>query len=113
VEARNEARVHLSYESRFGVPGVRFASSVDAIDHFASTTCCFGVSRTPGGELVDYAPRGYADVFAMRVRPNPLLAPRAVYEAKARRWQREWPGLVVDPWPDSVGRASAKSDDLE
>ena len=102
VEVRNEARVHLWYESRFGVPGLRFTSSADAIDHFASTTCCFGVARTPGGELVDYAPHGYADLFGMRVRPNPLLAPRAVYEAKARRWQREWPGLVVDPWPDSV-----------
>jgi uncharacterized protein len=105
VEVRNEARVHLWYESRFGVPGVRFTSSADAIDHFASTTCCFGVSRRPGGELVDYAPHGYADLFAMRVRPNPRLAPRTVYEAKARRWQQEWPGLVVDPWPDSVGVA--------
>ncbi|GAA1167707.1 nucleotidyltransferase family protein [Pseudonocardia alaniniphila] len=102
VEVRNEARVHLWYESRFGVPGVRFTSSADAIDHFASTTCCFGVSRTPRGELVDYAPHGYADLFAMRVRPNPLLAPRAVYEAKAQRWQHEWPGLVVEPWPDSM-----------
>ncbi|WP_433276306.1 nucleotidyltransferase family protein [Pseudonocardia xinjiangensis] len=100
VEVRNEARVHLWYEARFGVPGVRFTGSTDAIDHFASTTCCFGVSRTVGGELVDYAPHGYADLFTKRVRPNPRLAPRAVYEAKARRWQREWPDLVVDPWPD-------------
>jgi hypothetical protein len=105
VEVRNEARVHLWYESRFGVPGVRFTSSADAIDHFASTTCCFGVSRTVGGQLVEYAPHGYADLFAMRVRPNPRLAPRAVYEAKALRWQQEWPRLVVDPWPDSVGVA--------
>lgn len=99
VEVRNEARVHLWYEARFGVPGVPFASSTDAIDHFASTTCCFGVSRAPGGELVDHAPHGYADLFAKRMRPNPRLAPREVYEAKARRWQQEWPSLVVDPWP--------------
>jgi hypothetical protein len=102
VEVRNEARVHLWYESRFGVPGVRFSSSRDAIDHFASTTCCFGVSRSTNGELVDYAPHGYADLFAKRVRPNPRLAPREVYETKARRWQSEWPTLVVDPWPASV-----------
>ena len=102
VEVRNEARVHLWYESRFAVPGVQFSSSRDAIDHFASTTCCFGVSRSIDGELVDYAPHGYADLFAKRVRPNPRLAPREVYEAKARRWQQEWPGLVVDPWPTSV-----------
>jgi hypothetical protein len=99
VEVRNEARVHLWYEARFGVPAVPFSSSTDAIDHFASTTCCFGVSRTSSGERVVYAPHGYADLFAKRVRPNPRLAPREVYEAKARRWQREWPSLVVDPWP--------------
>jgi hypothetical protein len=102
VEVRNEARVHLWYESRFGVPGVQFSSARDAIDHFLSTTCCFGVSRSEAGELVDYAPHGYADLFAKRVRPNPRLAPREVYEAKARRWQQEWPSLVVDAWPASV-----------
>jgi hypothetical protein len=102
VEVRNEARVHLWYESRFGVPGVQFSSSRDAIDHFASTTCCFGVSRSMHGEVVDYAPHGYADLFAKRVRPNPRLAPREVYETKARRWRQEWPSLVVEPWPASA-----------
>jgi uncharacterized protein len=102
VEVRNEARVHLWYESRFGVPGLPFSSSRDAMDHFASTTCCFGVSRLMNGELVDYAPHGYVDLFAKRVRPNPRLAPREVYETKARRWQQEWPSLVVDPWPASA-----------
>jgi uncharacterized protein len=102
VEVRNEARVHLWYESRFGVPGVQFSSSRDAIDHFASTTCCFGVSRSMHGELVGYAPHGYADLFAKRVRPNPRLAPREVYETKARRWRQEWPSLIVDPWPASI-----------
>jgi hypothetical protein len=105
VEVRNEARVHLWYEARFGVAGVPFSSSTDAIDHFASTTCCFGVSRTTDGQLIDYAPHGYADLFAMRVRPNPRLAPREVYEAKTRRWQQEWPSLVVDPWPSAANGA--------
>jgi hypothetical protein len=102
VEVRHEARVHLWYESHFGVPGVEFSSSRDAIDHFASTTCCFGVSRSMDGELIDYAPHGYTDLFAKRVRPNPRLAPREVYESKTSRWLQEWPSLVVDPWPDSV-----------
>jgi hypothetical protein len=102
VEVRNEARVHLWYESRFGVPGILFTSSADAIDHFASTTCCFGVTRTSSGALIDYAPHGYTDLFAKRVRPNPRLAPRKLYEAKVRRWRQEWPTLIVDPWPASA-----------
>ncbi|WP_254704774.1 nucleotidyltransferase family protein [Rhodococcus pyridinivorans] len=36
----------------------------------------------------------------MVLSPNPVLAPRNVYEAKARRWQVEWPRLVVEPWPE-------------
>ncbi|WP_219417938.1 nucleotidyltransferase family protein [Pseudonocardia nigra] len=103
VEVRNEARVHLWYEQRFGVPAIAFRSATDAIDHFASTTCCFGLRRERTNELVTYAPHGYDDLFAKRVRPNPRLAPRGVYEAKARRWRGEWPDLVVDPWPEEEG----------
>lgn len=95
IEVRNEARVHLWYEQHLGVPAAPFASSTDAIDHFASTTCCFGVR---GSEV--YAPHGYADLFAERIRPNLVLAPREVYEKKVQRWLTEWPGLVVDPWPE-------------
>lgn len=40
VEVRNEARVHLWYEAHFGVPAAPFINCRDAIDHFASTTCC-------------------------------------------------------------------------
>jgi hypothetical protein len=99
VEVRNEARVHLWYEEHFGVPAQPFTSTKDAIDHFASTTCCYAVTRQVDDGLVVYAPHGYDDLFAQRVRPNPRLAPREVYETKAARWLQQWPGLTVDPWP--------------
>lgn len=98
VEVRNEARVYLWYESHFGVPAPPFTSSRDAIDHFASTTCCYALTSDRAGRFEVYAPHGYADLFAQRVRPNPLLAVRDVYERKAARWLNEWPRLVVDPW---------------
>nr|WP_245886461.1 nucleotidyltransferase family protein [Kineococcus xinjiangensis] len=99
IEVRNEARVHLWYEEHFGVPAVPFRSSRDAIDHFAATTCCLGLTVDPDGQLLVHAPHGYDDLFAQRLRPNPVLAPREVYERKALRWRREWPRLVVVPWP--------------
>jgi uncharacterized protein len=99
VEVCNEARVHLWYEEHFGVPAKAFGSSRDAIDHFASTTCCYAVTRSCAGELDVYAPHGYDDLFNQRLRPNPVLAPRHVYERKAARWTQEWPGLGVEPWP--------------
>jgi hypothetical protein len=32
------------------------------------------------------------------VRPNPVLAPREVYERKAARWSGLWPELTVLAW---------------
>ena len=89
VEVRNEARVNLWYEEHFGVPGKAFDSSRVAIDHSASTTCCYAVTRDSAGELDVYAPHGYEDLFNQRVRPNPVPAPRDVYERKAARWASE------------------------
>nr|WP_222710566.1 nucleotidyltransferase family protein [Quadrisphaera setariae] len=102
VEVRNEARVHLWYEDHFGVPARPFTSSRDAVDHFSSTTCCYAVTSAADGTVEVYAPHGYDDLFGRRVRPNPVLAPRSVYETKANRWKTEWPSLRVDPWPAPV-----------
>ncbi len=99
VEVRNEARVHLWYEQKFGVPCPPYTSAEAAIDSFAATTCCLGVRLEPGGRWRVYAPHGLSDVFGLVVRPNPVLAPRAVYEAKAARWCRQWPELTVLAWP--------------
>lgn len=100
VEIRNEARVRLWYEQKFGVPRPPHESTEAAIDSFAATTCCLGVRLEPDGEWRVYAPHGLADVFNLVVRPNPVLAPREVYEAKAARWKNEWPELTVMAWPD-------------
>ncbi|SNY67367.1 nucleotidyltransferase family protein [Paractinoplanes atraurantiacus] len=99
VEVRNEARVHLWYEEKFGVPCPPYESCEAAIDSFAATTCCLGVRLEPDGQWRVYAPHGLSDVFGLVVRPNPVLAPRHVYEAKTERWRRQWPGLVVLEWP--------------
>ncbi len=98
VEIRNEARVHLWYSDRFGVPCPPHTCTESAIDRFAATTCCLGV-RVVGEDWRVYAPHGFADVFGLVVRPNPVLAPRHVYEAKTARWQGQWPELTVLPWP--------------
>ncbi|MFF7142789.1 nucleotidyltransferase family protein [Streptomyces nodosus] len=100
VEIRNEARVHLWYEQKFGVPCPPHESTEAAIDSFAATTCCLGVRLDPDGEWRVYAPHGLSDVFNLVVRPNPVLAPREVYETKAARWKDEWPELTVLPWPN-------------
>ncbi|MCJ0892865.1 nucleotidyltransferase family protein [Rhodococcus sp. ARC_M5] len=99
VEVRNEARVHLWYEQHFASRIAPFHSTEDAIDHFVSTTCCYGITTDRAGTNVVYAPHGFDDLFAGIVRPNPRLPMRHVYEAKAARWTTEWPNLTVLPWP--------------
>jgi uncharacterized protein len=99
VEVRNQARVHLWYEQKFGRPCSAHRNSESAIDAFAATTCCFGVRLDASQRMRVYAPHGFADLFSLVLRPNPVLAPREVYEAKAARWSSEWPELRVLPWP--------------
>jgi uncharacterized protein len=99
VEIRNEARVHLWYEDKFAVACPPYESTEAAIDSFAATTCCLGVRTEADGEWRVYAPHGLSDVFNLVVRPNPVLAPQSVYEAKVARWQEQWPELTVLDWP--------------
>lgn len=107
VEIRNEARVHLWYEDKFGVVCPPYESTEAAIDSFAATTCCLGVRLEAGGRWRVYAPHGLSDLFNLVLRPNPVLAPQSVYETKSARWREEWPELTVLDWPSSVTTTSS------
>lgn len=98
VEVRNQARVHLWYEDHFGVPYPPLTSSGEAIDRYAAHACRVGVRLTAGNYDV-YAPSGFDDLTAFVVRPNPVVAPRYVYEEKSARWAKHWPRLEILPWP--------------
>jgi hypothetical protein len=100
IELRNQARVHLWYEQRFGVPCPAFTSACDGIDHFLNTFSMVGIAPTAGG-LKLYAPLGLDDAFARVMRPNPLWrghSRRERYDEKASRWKSVWPSLKVVPF---------------
>nr|WP_245594283.1 nucleotidyltransferase family protein [Actinospica robiniae] len=108
VEIRNEARVHLWYEEKFGVPCVPYDSTEAAIDTFPATACCVGVRIEDDGRWSMYAPYGLSDVFNLVIRPNPVQVTREVYAAKADRWRRQWPELTVTAWsPNTPGLATS------
>jgi hypothetical protein len=100
IEIRNQARVHLWYEAKFGIACQPHRSSEGAIDTFHSTVSCIGVRLRPDGEWHIYAPRGFSDIFNLLVRPNAVLASAEVYAAKTARWKRHWPSLTILPWPE-------------
>jgi uncharacterized protein len=100
VQIRNQARVHLWYQRKFGAPCQPHESAEAAIDTFEATTACLGIRLESGDRWRIYAPHGLADVFNLVVRPNPVLAPGHVYRDKVERWRQQWPGLTVLPWPE-------------
>ncbi|OAL38883.1 hypothetical protein AYO20_01634 [Fonsecaea nubica] len=99
VEIRNQARVHLWYEQKYGVTCEPHASVEAGIDTWISTSAMLGVRIDEAGEWIVYAPRGLSDFFNMVVRPNPVLGTREAYDKKVNRWTTIWPKLVAEPWP--------------
>ena len=89
VQIRNQARVHVWYPEKFGIPCPPHESTEAAIDTYEATAACLGVRAEPGGRWRVYAPYGLSDVFNLVVRPNPVLAPPGVYQAKTDRWRRQ------------------------
>jgi uncharacterized protein len=102
IEIRNQARVHLWYLEKHGLPYPPLACSSEGVDRFLSRTTQVGIRRHSTGHDV-YAPNGFADIAGMIVRPNP--GPNfsaANYTAKATRWKGLWPELTILP-ADAVG----------
>jgi hypothetical protein len=97
IEVRNQARVHLWYPQKHGLPYAALRASTDGIDRFLTKNTQVGIRRTQHGHDV-YAPNGFDGIAGMIVRPNP--GPNfsaANYAAKARRWKRLWPELTILP----------------
>ena len=95
VEARNQARVHLWYGQKHGLPYPPLACSTEGIDRFLTRNTMIGIRRMADGYDV-YAPDGFDDAANLIVRPNPgpNFSP-ASYAAKAARWKMLWPEVTV------------------
>jgi uncharacterized protein len=100
LDVKNEARVHLWYQQRFGYAIEPCRSSADAIATFPTTATAVGVRRIHG-EFECCAPFGLADLFGLIVRPNKRQITRTIYEAKAERWRSIWPRLRILPWEET------------
>lgn len=105
LQIRNQARIHLWYEPKYGVACPPHACTEAAIDSYEATTACLGACTEPDGRWRIYSPHGLSDAFNL-VRPNPVLAPGQVYQAKIQRWRKHWPDLTVLPWPAQLAVGS-------
>lgn len=98
VEVRNQARVHLWFEARFGFPVPPIACVAESLVRYASTTHAVACRLDAADRLEILAPYGLRDVFAMHLRPNRLLPNGPSHDAKARRFLEHWPRLTVEWW---------------
>jgi len=98
VEVRNQARVHLWFETKFGEAYGPLSCTAEALERFASATFAVGVRLEADDRLRIEAPFGLADVFALRLRPNPRRN-TVGFARTAADVRRRWPEVVVEDQP--------------
>ena len=94
VEVRNQARVHLWFEGKFGEAYGPLASTAEALERFVSPLFAVGARLEPDGRLTIRAPFGLEDLFALTLRPNPRRVTGGFARTAASVTAR-WPEVIV------------------
>ncbi|HEV2364794.1 MAG TPA: nucleotidyltransferase family protein [Caulobacteraceae bacterium] len=96
VETRNQARVHLWFEQRFGAAYAPLRSAAEALTRFVAPAFAIGVRLEDDHRLNLVAPFGLDDVFRLRIRPNPhRRSDPARFQQIALGLQERWPELTI------------------
>jgi hypothetical protein len=101
VQVRNQARVHLWFPQKFGVPFVPLRSSAEMLGRYASRTHAVAARLEADDSLTIVAPFGLDDIFSFRITPNPVLMNKPAHDAKGARAKSVWPELTVVPWEEA------------
>jgi len=94
VEVRNQARVHLWFEGKFGEPYEPLGCTAEALSRFTSATFAVGVRLDADGAMRIEAPFGLDDIFDLKLRPNPRRKTRG-FARTAEAARRRWPELTI------------------
>jgi hypothetical protein len=98
VQVRNQARVHLWFPQKFGVPFAPLRSCGEMLGRYASRTHAVAARLEADDSLTIVAPFGLDDIFSFRITPNPVLMNKSAHDAKGARAKSVWPELTVVPW---------------
>lgn len=96
VELRNQARVHIWFENRFGEPYAPLASTDEALTRFVSPAYAVGVRLEADDRLNLAAPFGLDDIFALRLRPNPVRGVTPSWSKVTAGVIARWPEVTVE-----------------
>ena len=100
VQVRNQARVHLWFSQKFGIPFTPLASSAEMLGRYASKTHAVGVQLETDDSFTIITPFGLDDLFSFRMVPNRVLFNKPAHDAKSARAKAIWPELIIVPWED-------------
>lgn len=96
VELRNQGRVHLWFEQKFGEPYAPLTRTDEALARFICPAFAVGVRLEADDSLTVSAPFGLLDVFTMRLRRNPARAVSdEAFHRVATSAQARWPEAEI------------------
>jgi hypothetical protein len=96
VEVRNQARVHVWFEGKFGEAYTPLSRSAEALERFVSPIFAVAARLEVDGRMTIVAPFGLEDLFAMRLRPNPIRRTGG-FARTAAGVKSRWPELSIEP----------------
>lgn len=92
VEVRNQARVHLWYEAKFGATYPQLRKVTDGVDRYLIRSTCLGID-VQTGEL--YSTDGLDDLQNNLLRLNELNPLPGLFREKAASYRERWPWLSL------------------
>lgn len=97
VDIKNQARVYIWYNEKYGTNREKYTCVEDAIASWGATVTCIGV-RFENGKLKVHCPYGLNDIFSMTIRPVKKEFEKDNYEARANKWKEKWERLTIIEW---------------
>ena len=97
MDVKNQARVHIWYEERFGIHLDPYQSVEEAINTWPTTASAVGV-KLENDNFIVYAPFGLNDMFGQIIRANKKLVTQNVYDTKCKKWKNKWNTLNIITW---------------
>ncbi len=97
VEVRNQARVHLWYEEKFGQSYAASRKCTDGIDRFLIAACCVGIAPAASEKEAPqvYATHGLRGMYAGVLQANTNNDLPELFLAKANSYCARWPHLQL------------------
>lgn len=95
VEVRNQARVHLWFEKKFGAPYPPLKNTDESLERYLCYAHAVAIRLEKDDTISIAAPFGLDDVFNMVMRPNPNRGQTENRLAKSLSIKERWPEVTI------------------